>query len=209
MGFFNKQAAQPQNQPVKDPNQARYDSARSSLLSVVIFSAVNLVIRLLNLNMYFLFSALVPLFLQEVGMAFNEEGMPALMVASIVAAVAIIGIYLVCYLQSKKHSGWLIAALVLFVLDTGFVLFLFDTTMILDAVFHVWVLVSLILGLVAAGKLKKAAAQPPVFYGQPPVGYAVPGVQPEAQPVAQPVAPQQILVNGEPVAQESPADPAE
>lgn len=62
------------------------------------------------------------------------------------------------YVFSKKlRPGWLIFALVIFILDT---LFMFidagiQTDMIIDYLFHIWVIVSLAIGMSAGYKLKK------------------------------------------------------
>ena len=58
--------------------------------------------------------------------------------------------------------GWLIAALVCFVIDTVILVIIgFDPGRVfgsvVNIVFHIWVIVSLILGIVAHFKLKKAA----------------------------------------------------
>ena len=77
-------------------------------------------------------------------------------------AVLVLGLYLLFWLFSKKHYGWLIPALVFFVLDTIFLLRDsfgggFDFSMLMDVVFHAWVLLSLSLGIINGVKLKKLA----------------------------------------------------
>ncbi len=81
----------------------------------------------------------------------------------IVIAVFILAIYLVCWIFSKKHYGWMIAALVLFIIDTAIMgvtyVFAGDTSGILDAVIHIWVLYYLIIGVKYGIKLKKLPAE--------------------------------------------------
>ena len=80
-----------------------------------------------------------------------------------VSAVALVW-YLLCWLLSKKRSGWLVAALVAFILDTValvLVCLAFDmlTDSIMDLVFHAWVVWVLIQGIAAGNKLKKLPAE--------------------------------------------------
>ena len=79
-------------------------------------------------------------------------------------AIVIVGLYALMWFLSKKHGyGWLVAALLLFVADT-FAMFYFTgftADMILDFVFHVWVLVSLCSGIIAAINLKKLPEEEP------------------------------------------------
>ena len=59
-----------------------------------------------------------------------------------------------CWLFSKKRRGWLIVALVLFSLDTAFLLLNFDISVIVDILFHGYIIYSLVTGVIAAGKLR-------------------------------------------------------
>ena len=67
-------------------------------------------------------------------------------------------------MSKKNNVGWLVAALVLFAIDTVS-MFLFmgiDVSMILDIVFHAWVIYYLIAGIVAHKKLKELPLEEPV-----------------------------------------------
>lgn len=184
MGFFNKQAT-PQTPVMK------YNTARSNLLLVVAFTAINLVLQVIESDMYFVFSASIPLFLTVVGgeLAILMET-EAPYITSIVAAVAIIGIYLLCYFLSKKARGWMIGALVLFSLDSLFLLLNFSADAVIDLLFHAWVLYYLILGVVNGGKVAEQSELP---------------VQASVETAGEPQpAPQPIMVNGEPVDTDTP-----
>ena len=84
-----------------------------------------------------------------------------------VAAVLTL-LYLLAWLCSKKQwVGWLIFALVFFVLDTvGMLLsIVIATDMIIDILFHAWVIYYLILGIHAHFKLKKLPPdEEPAFF---------------------------------------------
>lgn len=209
MGLFNKNGNAAK--PVKTP-ESTFAAARSNLLMVVAFTAVNLILTLVNADLYFLFSATVPQFILGIGYAF--ESTTAIAVAAVIAFLGA-GVYLLCWWLSKKHRGWMVVALILFALDTlaSLGMLLLDGTMFIDLLFHVWVLYYLISGTVAMVKMKNQPEQPemPVYAeGAPeqPAEFAPPAApvyaepaefaQPAAEPVA-PAAPAPVMVNGEPV----------
>lgn len=150
--------------------QKQMAGARSALLAVLIFSVVNQAMLLLDTGTYFLFSASVPQFLTSFGMimdfvAYYRIGLFTCIALAI--SVVILGLYLLCWLLSKKHPGWLIAALVFFILDTAFLLvrgLLMGSLVgnIIDLVFHGWVIFQLSIGISANAKLKNLPPEAPV-----------------------------------------------
>jgi pimeloyl-ACP methyl ester carboxylesterase len=86
------------------------------------------------------------------------------LVVMIVIAVVILALYLLAWIFAKKpRVGWMIFALVFFVLDTLFMLLIMGITadMIVDIVFHAWVVISLTNGIVSYFKLKKLPVEEP------------------------------------------------
>ena len=150
--------------------------------------------------MYFLFSATFPQASLIYGYVMEAEGLAGLYTAGIVLGVVCIGLYFLCWLLSKKNPGWLIAATVLFAVDTVllFVVYELEASIALDVIFHAWVLYYLISGVVAASKMKNqpVVSTPPVEEPYAPADYTADG-----QPVYQ--APQTVVINGEPVDMES------
>lgn len=171
MGLFNKSENQPQESR-QDKLLGRFASARSTLLAVVAFTAINIVLLLTNANTYFLFSAFIPYALVEVAMALcgkfpaeYYEGLTdfefmdsSVLIVTVVIAAVMLALYLLSWLLSKKpRVGWLIFSLVFFVLDTVMMLLWGgeDFTTVMDLLFHGWVLISLVGGISAYFKLKK------------------------------------------------------
>ena len=124
--------------------EMRLRSANIGLLLIVIMSFVNILLTLFNADVYFLFSASFPLAMAMLGMelcgkfppeyyeGYVFEPLPDV-VLYILTAIALLTVllYLVCWFLSKKHSGaWLVVALVLFSLDTLFLLFWFGILVI-------------------------------------------------------------------------------
>jgi len=154
--------------------ESKYTSSRMNLLLVVAFTVINMVLCLTNADMYFLFTASVPYILTGLGMFlcgklpediyFEEEfnGMEFLDTSFLWIMVAIsfviVALYLLGWIFSKNHKvGWLIFSLAFFCVDTVvmFLYYGFDVSMIIDIVFHAWVIYSLSVGIHAYFKLKK------------------------------------------------------
>ena len=176
MGLFNKKT-QNQNMSERQKLTSRYNSARHNILLVVAFTLVNSVLLFAGGDSYFLFSAAIPYYMTLFGLLYTGR-MPAewyegvefqpdpdsVLYIYLAIAVVIIALYAFMWFMSKKHGyGWLVAALLLFVADT-FAMFYFTgftADMILDFAFHVWVLVSLTSGIIAAINLKKLPEEEP------------------------------------------------
>lgn len=176
MGFFKN--AKAQNMTEREKLTARYNSARHNILLVVAFTLVNSVLLVAGSSSYFLFSAAIPYYLTLYGLSYTGR-MPAewyedpsafqpepdsLLYTCLAIAVVIIVIYMLLWFLSKKEGyGWLIVALVFFVADTlaMFYIYGFSADMIMDFVFHAWVLISLVSGIIAAINLKRLPEEEP------------------------------------------------
>ena len=134
---------------------------------------VNMVLLVLQADVMLLFSATVPYYAVAFGMALGSS---SFLGGCICFAAIILLVYLLCWMFSKKHYGWMIAALVLFVLDSFFMVRLYlsleDFSGILDVVIHVWVLYYLVIGVKYGHQLKKMPEEMPVaseetnFFGE-------------------------------------------
>ena len=165
-GFFN------QNQGLSERAmlENKYRSARIDLLLVAIMTLINVIFVITGSDTYFLFSATVPYLLSFVsalycGMLSPEiyeyleidpataEFLPApVFYVALAIALIITALYVLAFfLSSKGRSGWLIFALVFFIIDTlimfGYYGISFD--MIIDYVFHAAVIVFLVIGIKA------------------------------------------------------------
>ena len=111
---------------------------RYSLLLILIFTVVNLVLLLVDSDRYFLFSASVPYYFTAFGIGMDSAlsgGIGTFTITALVISLLILAVYLLCWILSKKRTGWLTAALVLFCVDTVGLLFLsyiFKTSNLLD-----------------------------------------------------------------------------
>ena len=143
----------------------KYVSARKNILIVMAFSVVNIILMVLNANMYFLFSAIMPLVFYMFGSSFSEQSNSSIfLIIGIVLAVVVIGLYALGFFLSKKNFNWMTFSAIFFALDIAFLAFyiyicggmLVITDFLLDILFHILVMISLVSGVVNASKLKKA-----------------------------------------------------
>ena len=144
--------------------EMKYKRCRANLLGVILFTVINLFSLSLSQS-YFLFTARIPLFPVELFM-FTEEGdiVPfADLIIPIVVGVILTVPYLLCWIFSKKRPGWMVAALVFFALDCLFLLTAYYLTdVVIDILFHAWVMFYLITGVKHGFKLKKMPEDEPL-----------------------------------------------
>lgn len=175
MGIFDKNVTGKQMDE-RASLQYKYNNARTNLLLVVVFTVINIILLIANGTSYFLFSASVPYYVMLFGVILSgrlpadvyEEFIPygyvfqglgdGFFAAMLIISLIFVGIYLICWIFSKKNKvGWLIAALVLFSVDTVALLIIggISADTIIDILFHAWVLFDLGRGIAAYSKLKK------------------------------------------------------
>ena len=146
-----------QNLSQREHLQQRFKSARANLLLMLVFTVVNILLFFTGSSTMLLFSASIPYYTVIIGSSYGFTSATA--APFYIFAAVIILIYFLCWLLSKKRYGWLIPALVLFVLDIFAMAMLYiwaeETAGITDLLFHAWVLYYLILGIFSGAKLKK------------------------------------------------------
>ena len=174
------------NRPQLTPRQQlenRYKTGRYNLLVVVIITLFNLVLAFLGAEKYYVFSAAIPHYLVINALfacgkmpdswydypkeEYIFEGMSTLITATVIAAL-ILAVFFVLYLLSKKHVGFLIAALVLFIVDTVAMFLLMGIEgMLLDIVLHGLVIFYLISAITAVYKLRRMPPDEPIVTEAP------------------------------------------
>lgn len=128
--------------------QEKYKAARSNLIVMIALTLLNILLLFTGANMMMLFSATVPYYVVIIG---QVSGNSTVLTVCLVFAIACLLGYFLCWVFSKKHYGWMVAALVFFIMDAlalvGFMLLAQVFSGILDVVFHVLVLYYLIIGV--------------------------------------------------------------
>ena len=137
---------------MKNELQKKYEQSRGNLLLAIILTIINIALLFTESSTMFLFSITVPYW--AAAFAYFLE----LTELYIVAGVVIV-LYLLCWFFSKKHYGWFIPALILFILDTIYLGYLSidmaEASNILDILVHIWVLYYLGSGIYFGYKLKR------------------------------------------------------
>lgn len=147
-------------------------SARHSLLLFMIFTVVNIIMVMLDTGSYFLFSISVPYYLVMMGKGLDNGFIDGAWdvngtytITGLIIAAIILVVYLLCWLLSKKRSGWLTVTLILIILDTvalallTFALYENPATNLMDFLFHAWMIWDIARGTRSAAKLKKLPAE--------------------------------------------------
>ena len=146
-------------QPATSPRQLaenKYKIARGNLLLMIVFTLLNIVLLFTGSDVMWLFSATIPYYVVIFGVV--SEDAVFLTINVVIAAIGLLA-YLLCWIFSKKRYGWMIAALVMFIVDTlamvGLFLLAGEFSGIMDLVFHAWILYYLFLGVTNGRKLKQ------------------------------------------------------
>lgn len=140
---------------MKNELKKKYEQSRGNLLLIIIFTVINIALLFSQSGTIFLFSITVPYW--AAAFAYYLELTNLYIVAGVVLAL-----YLIFWIFSKKHYGWFIPALVLFILDTiylGYVsIDMAESSNIIDILVHIWVLYYLGAGIYFGYKIKHLPA---------------------------------------------------
>lgn len=152
--------------------QNKYNSARINLLLAVGFTVINVLLLAFGGGSYFLFSITVPYLISMLGLLFcgklpedtykemGMEGMEFLdesfLYTTLAISALILALYVVCWVFSKKKPICMKIALGLFIVDTVALIFYngLAIDMIMDVLFHGYVIWTLVSGINAEKKLK-------------------------------------------------------
>lgn len=161
MAFFDRQGASANRPDKNSPEYAvtQYNRSRSNLLVAIVFTVVNIILYMFGSSACFLFSISFPFIL------FSTESF-----VGVVLPLLILGVYVLCYFLSKKHVGFMITAMVLFIIDCHFLVLVVASAsyfsqgeisfvdFILDFLMHIYVLVYLIIGVRYSRRYKAVLA---------------------------------------------------
>lgn len=143
----------------------RINLARSNLIAMTLLTVVNIAAYFFGGDFGFPFSAFFPyaavIFGDILAIEFAD---PMIFYWGVALASIVLILFTVGYFLSKKRHGWLIVVTVLYVLDLIFMTYIyfpdFDFSALLDYAFHFWVLYYLVLGVIAARKIKNLPEEP-------------------------------------------------
>ena len=158
------------NRPVKGTipyMEQQSKSSRLALLITLIMSVVNIALVFTDLDRFFLYSAWLPYFKAVEAFIYMEFGMSEATM-SIVWVVVSLASGLVCWIFWNKSKLFPALAALLMTADTVYLATFFDkmggadeeftSTLVMNLLFHIVIVVGLIYGFVNANKLEKAKA---------------------------------------------------
>jgi len=127
---------------------------------------------LLGTSWEFPFSASIPQIMIAFGDGLSQGlGFGSLYLIGIIFALLLIGVYFGMYLLSKKSIAGMVVATILFCIDTLVValsaIVFGSIDLVINILFHAWVLYYLFASLNAYSKLKKLPVEQPFMAGQP------------------------------------------
>jgi hypothetical protein len=143
------QQAAPEKISEQEALQRKVKNGRSSFLTMIALTAVNIVLILINADVSFPFSASLPQFFVMFGQGlFTESNATMGYSISIFISLLTVGVYLLLFYLSAKHIGAMIAAIVLFLIDTfllAVIAFYLNalSSFVIDFIFHAWVIWSM------------------------------------------------------------------
>ena len=196
--------------------ERKYKTSRINLLILVIATAINLLLVATGSDRYYLFSAYIPYLIMATGMymcgmlppEYYDAPMEdylfydkSLFVALLIISIILTLLYLLAWFMSRKNRvGWLIFALVFFGLDTVGMLIVygFAVDVIVNILFHAWVIYYLVVGIIAHNKLKNYP-----YEDEPVMAYE--NAVPQAE-VAEGVEPESVSVQNSPILRKADKD---
>ena len=139
-----------------DKRENRYLADRSWLLIIALFTLVNVIFIVTEMDRSFYFSAFIPLVASTYAHYFFTGSLR--IVTSVVFCVLFVILYLVSYLLSRKNYLWFLVAAIIYTIDlAAMVMFIlskaFQTYWILDLILHVVALFFLYRGFFIGRKL--------------------------------------------------------
>ena len=136
-----------ENRKMGNSPERVYQSARLAIIFLVALTAVNILMSVMSIDRYFVSSVFMSYFMITI---IPNTGL------GVAVSAAILVPYLLAFFLSKKKPGWMVAALVLFVLDTLFVIYIMFVlyrggvspwSMLLDLALHAFVIFELVMGV--------------------------------------------------------------
>ncbi|KAF0226086.1 MAG: hypothetical protein FD133_269 [Erysipelotrichaceae bacterium] len=139
--------------------QSALQSAKANMALVMIFTLINYVLFLLDMSILFPFSMFTPLLLGSWATQSIQSGYIVEAIIYISIVVLVFGGFLGSYLALAKKPKLMILGLIIYILDTTAMIFIYTSfggfEWVIDAIFHVWVIASMAYAIVNMFKTPK------------------------------------------------------
>lgn len=141
--------------------QRRVTLSRNNLLLMTILTVINIAAYWFNTSFILPYSAFLPYTIIDFATFFTAESQDStLLIMGVIISALLILLYFLGYFLSKHKPKWLVFMLSMYIFDTVAMIFIFTSVfyfspiMIIDVLFHVWVLYYLVSGVLANRKLQ-------------------------------------------------------
>lgn len=145
-------------------------TARYMLLATVIASVVNMILLVVQADIYIPYCAAVPYYLTFLGHYFDGYTFSTYTTTGMVMAFVSLAVWLVTWWMAGSSRGWMRFGQILTILDTVFLaifafVFLSDpASCLLEGLLHIVVIYELHVGLKAGKRMAQLKQQPPVDF---------------------------------------------
>ncbi len=145
--------------------QTRFETSRRQLLSLVAFTAINLVLVMIQADFYFIFTALIPVYALYIGKELTLEfGVAFYNIFGYGIAVFLLLLYGVSWFFTKRYRTFILIAFVLFLLDCLVMVYFilaygFELSDAPNLLYHGWIIYTLTLSVIDWYKLRKVAPE--------------------------------------------------
>ncbi|MBR2546130.1 MAG: hypothetical protein IKE93_08205 [Erysipelotrichaceae bacterium] len=135
-----------------------YQNLRTIIAAVAGLSLINIILIYFRIERNLAFSAFVPSWGMNYSVYLADESQKNLYIA--VFGVGIIGLYVLCYVMSKKKAFWFMAALLMYLTDTWLMTYFIEqkgfsySNWTFDIISHVFVLIIMTWAVVVAIRIK-------------------------------------------------------
>jgi len=140
---------------IKNPGQKIY-STRITMVFVLVLTLISSLLLIINTNIMFPFSLFTPQYFAYVSYLFFSTNNIESTLFYLVMALAVLGLFFYFYRASKNKPKLYFAALILYILDTIFmVVSTFEANSfgwMIDLAFHLWIIYTLLTAVIIVKK---------------------------------------------------------
>ena len=114
-----KAASQNVDKTSREYQQQLLSRSRGFFLTVILFTAINLVLLLTSKGTYFLFSASIPYYMTMMGYAMDGGVIGQSTLISLAVSAVVLVAYFLCWFLSASKPQWLTIGICIFAVDTA------------------------------------------------------------------------------------------
>lgn len=148
-------------------------TAHYMLLATIIATVVNIALLLANMGLFIPYCASLPYYLTALGFLFDGNRLDTYTATGMVMAFAVLAVWLLVWWKSKTSRKWLLAGMILVIVDTvilagiAFSLMASPSSCLVEGLLHLAVIYEIYVGLKAYQRMEQIQKQPTVDFFDP------------------------------------------